>query len=199
MGALIQMQSRALPIILLMPHCKCVFQDTNKLVSLNKPIKRSLLYSVLLKLNQISQSSVPIKPKEDSIFDASFAAKFPLKILLAEDNLVNQKVATRFLSRLGYRVDVVANGLEALEAIYRQNYDVILMDIHMPEMDGITATKKIIADFPQAPWIIALTANAAQGDRDICLQSGMQDYLSKPLKVQDLTRSLERAYQNRSA
>ncbi|NMF56559.1 PAS domain-containing protein [Pseudanabaena yagii] len=199
MGALIQMQSRSLPIILLMPHCKCVVQESDTLISLSKPIKRSLLYSALLKLNKRSQSSTPIKQKEDSIFDENFAAKFPLKILIAEDNIVNQKVATRFLNRLGYRVDVVANGLEALEAIYRQNYDVILMDIHMPEMDGITATKKIIAEFPQSPWIIALTANAAQVDRDICLESGMQDYLSKPLKVQDLTRSLEKAYQNRSA
>ncbi len=199
MGTLIQMQSSSLPIILLMPHCKCVVQESATLISLNKPIKRSLLYSALLKLNKKEPSSTSIKQKADSVFDENFATKFPLKILLAEDNLVNQKVATRFLSRLGYRVDVVANGLEALEAIYRQTYDVILMDIHMPEMDGITATRKIIADFPQAPWIIALTANVAQSDRDICLESGMQDYLSKPLKVQDLTRSLEKAYQNRSA
>ncbi len=199
MGSLIQMQSTSLPIILLTPHCKCVSQDTDTLVCLNKPIKRSHLYSALLKLNKRSQSSIPAKQKEAPIFDENFATKFPLKILLAEDNIVNQKVATRFLNRLGYRVDVVANGLEAIESMYRQSYDVILMDVHMPQMDGITATQKIIAEFSKLPWIIALTANAAQGDRNLCLESGMQDYLSKPLQVQDLMIVLERAFQMHSS
>jgi CheY-like chemotaxis protein len=135
-----------------------------------------------------------VKPKDNSLFDINFAVKFPLKILLAEDNIVNQKVATRYLNRLGYEVDVVNNGLEALATLQKQTYDVILMDVHMPEMDGITATKAIITEFPQTPWIIALTANALQGDRDICLQAGMQDYVSKPLKVKDLIQALEKAF-----
>ena len=133
------------------------------------------------------------KPKNNSLFDINFALKFPLKILLAEDNIVNQKVATRYLNRLGYEVDVVNNGLEVLAALQNQTYDVILMDVHMPEMDGITATQTITTEFPHKPWIIALTANALQGDRDIYLQAGMNDYMSKPLKVEDLIQALETA------
>jgi len=198
-GELIRTQSTSLPIILLTPHCNCaVHKDTATMIYLNKPIKRSLLYSSLLKvLSTSSPLEVQPRQRESYIFDENFANQFPLKILLAEDNIVNQKVATRFLNRLGYRVDVVANGFEVLESMHRQNYDVIFMDVHMPEMDGITATKRITLEFSQRPWIIALTANALQGDRDICLQAGMQDYVSKPLQVQDLTQALEKAYKNR--
>ena len=120
----------------------------------------------------------PSTPTNNSLFDINFALKFPLKILLAEDNIVNQKVAVRYLNRLGYKIDFVNNGLEVLAALQKQTYDVILMDVHMPEMDGITATQAIMTDFPHKPWIIALTANALQGDRDICLKAGMQDYVS---------------------
>ncbi len=146
---------------------------------------------------KLSQVETPIEPKNHLIFDPNFAIKFPLKILLAEDNVVNQKVAIRYLERLGYQIDVVANGIEALESMYRKTYDVILMDINMPEMDGITATKRIILEFSQSPWIIALTASAFKGDRDICLQAGMQDYVSKPIQVQNLIQVLERAYTNK--
>jgi CheY-like chemotaxis protein/two-component sensor histidine kinase len=134
-----------------------------------------------------------LKSKDNSFFDINFALKFPLKILLAEDNILNQKVAIRYLNRLGYEVDFVNNGLEAIAALQKQPYDVVLMDVHMPEMDGITATKTIVTELPHQPWIIALTASALQGDRDICLKAGMQDYLSKPIKVEDLIRALERA------
>jgi PAS domain S-box-containing protein len=138
----------------------------------------------------------PPKSKDNSFFDINFALKFPLKILLAEDNILNQKVAVRYLNRLGYEIDFVNNGLEAIAALQKQPYDVVLMDVHMPEMDGITATKIIVAEFPHQPWIIALTASALQGDRDICLQAGMQDYVTKPLKVEDLIRALEKAFHN---
>ena len=196
-GGLIRTQLSSLPIILLTPHCNCAtYQDTETILCLNKPIKRSLLYSSLLKILSTGSPS-EVQQKQSSIFNENFANQFPLKILLAEDNIVNQKVATRFLNRLGYRVDVVASGIEVLESMHRQNYDVIFMDIHMPEMDGLTATKRIILEFTRRPWIIALTANAVQGDRDICLQAGMQDYVSKPLQVQDLTQALEKAYRNR--
>lgn len=200
LGKLIQLQTSSLPIILLIPHSNCgVLKDNDNLVSLSKPIKRSHLYISLLKLNsRRAQIEVIAKPKDSTVFDADFANKFPLKILLAEDNIVNQKVATRFLNRLGYRVDVVASGIEVLESMYRQTYDVILMDIHMPEMDGLTATKKILTEATQIPWIIALTANVGQEDRDMYLQSGMHDYVCKPIKVQDLTQALERAYKNRN-
>ena len=193
---LIRMQSSSLPMILLSHHVSCELCNLDPVtVCLRKPIKRSQLYKSLLKISSYhplleSQS----KLKDISFFNENFATSFPLKILLAEDNIVNQKVATRFLNRLGYRVDVVANGLEVLESIYRQKYDVILMDVHMPEMDGLTATKRIVAEFRQKPWIIALTANAVQGDREICLAAGMQDYVSKPIQIQDLMQALEKAY-----
>ncbi|BBC24708.1 multi-sensor hybrid histidine kinase [Pseudanabaena sp. ABRG5-3] len=199
---LIRGQSNLLPIILLTTHHNgSGWKDTDTIVSLNKPIKRSLLYSSLLKLNsRRAQLAVVAKLKDSTIFDPNFANKFPLKILLAEDNIVNQKVATHFLNRLGYRVDVVASGIEVLESIYRQPYDVILMDVHMPEMDGLTATRRIVAESStQTPWIIALTANAGMGDRDICLNAGMQDYISKPIKVPDLIQALERAFQSKNS
>jgi CheY-like chemotaxis protein len=149
----------------------------------------------LLKLfSNHSQTRSQAKHKDISLFDENFANKFPLKILLAEDNIVNQKLATRFLNRLGYRVDVVANGTEVLASIYRQNYDVILMDVYMPEMDGLTATRRIIAEFAQKPWIIALTANAMQGDREMCLEAGMQDYVSKPIQIKELIQALGKAH-----
>jgi CheY-like chemotaxis protein len=119
----------------------------------------------------------------------------PLHLLLAEDNTVNQKLALRLLERMGYRADVVANGLEVLEALQRQRYDVILMDVQMPEMDGLEATRAIVKRWPeeQRPRIIAMTANAMQGDREECLAAGMDDYLTKPIQVKALHEALERA------
>ena len=185
-----------LPIVLLVSPCNCNCSDLDNpiTVSLSKPAKRSQIYNALLNLHDLHRYSNQSRSKEQSLFNANFASQFPLKILLAEDNLVNQKVAIRFLNRLGYRVDVVANGLEVIESMYRQNYDVILMDVFMPEMDGLTATKRIMIEFDHRPWIIALTANALRGDRDICIQSGMQDYVSKPIQVKDLMDALERSY-----
>ena len=125
--------------------------------------------------------------------NASAAA---LHILLAEDNVVNQKVAVRMLERLGYRADVVADGQEAVEALYRQRYDVVLMDVQMPQMDGLEATQCLRAELPAArqPYIIALTANAMKGDRERCLDAGMDDYLSKPVKLDALREVLTRSH-----
>jgi PAS domain S-box-containing protein len=193
---LMRTESSFLPMVLLSHRFSCELCNPDPItICLSKPIKRSHLYKSLLKISNydpfIGHQS---KQKDTSSFNENFATSFPLKILLAEDNIVNQKVATRFLNRLGYRVDVVANGLEVLESIYRQKYDVILMDVLMPEMDGLTAAKKIVSESTQKPWIIALTANAVQGDREICLEAGMQDYVSKPIQVQDLMQALEKAY-----
>jgi CheY-like chemotaxis protein len=104
-------------------------------------------------------------------------------------------VALHMLAAFGFRADIAANGLEVIEALERQSYDVILMDVQMPEMDGLEATRRIIARQPdpkQRPWIIALTANAMHGDRENCLSAGMDDYISKPIKKEELMTALER-------
>jgi CheY-like chemotaxis protein len=127
-------------------------------------------------------------------------APFPLHILLAEDNPVNQKVALHLLARIDYRAVTAANGLEALAALRRQPYDVVLMDMQMPEMDGLEATRQIRADKLAAqPWIIALTANAAPEDREACVRAGMNDYLSKPLVSERLAEILDRLQTERAA
>ena len=118
-----------------------------------------------------------------------------LRILLAEDNAVNQKVALRLLDQLGYRADVAANGLEALEALERQPYDVVLMDVQMPELDGLDASRRICERWPAEarPRIIAMTANAMPEDREACLAAGMDDYLAKPIRPTELAEALSRA------
>lgn len=122
------------------------------------------------------------------------AAPHLLRILLAEDNVVNQKVAMHLLQRLGYRADIAGNGLEVLEALRRQTYDVVLMDVQMPEMDGLTATERICQEWQvgDRPQVIAMTANAMEGDRQICLNAGMSDYLSKPIRIEALMRALDK-------
>ena len=118
-----------------------------------------------------------------------------LRILLAEDNAVNQKVALRLLERLGYGADVASNGLEALEALERQPYDVVLMDVQMPELDGLDATRRICERWaPEIrPRIIAMTANAMAEDREACLAAGMDDYVAKPIRPEELENALSRA------
>ncbi len=162
---------------------------------LNKPIRSSRLYnslvSILSKPNskQITPNSQgEIAPR----FDSTLGGRFPLKILLAEDNIVNQKVAIMQLKRLGYNPDIAANGIEVLEALERQGYDVVLMDVQMPELDGLETSRYICDNFLEdnQPYIIAMTANAMEEDRQECLQAGMKDFIRKPFKVEDLTAAL---------
>jgi CheY-like chemotaxis protein len=124
------------------------------------------------------------------------AERYPLRILLAEDNAINQKVALRMLERLGYRADVAGNGLEVLEAVGQRPYDVILMDVQMPEMDGLKATIHIREQLlsQKQPFIIAMTANALAGDREKYISQGMDDYISKPVRVNELTEALQKTY-----
>jgi PAS domain S-box-containing protein len=159
---------------------------------LAKPLKPSLLFDVLAGIFDPGRRAVPTAPKTN-VFDPELATRHPLRILIAEDNAVNQKLAIRMLEQMGYRADLASNGLEAIESIARQPYDVIFMDVQMPEMDGLEATRKIRAmgEFTQ-PRIVAMTANAMQGDRELCLAAGMDDYISKPIRVNELVDALMR-------
>ncbi len=165
---------------------------------LTKPIKQLRLQQVLVDVFSAgvtpSYPALPVSSAPPPHHDSEFAQRFPLRILLAEDNAVNQKVATLMLSRLGYRVDVAANGMEVLAALHRQPYDLILMDVQMPDMDGIAATRCIHATWEplQRPRIVAMTANATDRDRDECLAAGMDDYLSKPVRQEALKEVLQR-------
>jgi signal transduction histidine kinase/DNA-binding response OmpR family regulator len=161
---------------------------------LSKPIKQSYLFDTLAGLFMTGRVQERKRSAERIKLDPEIGARHPLKILLAEDNAVNQKLALRLLEQMGYRADVASNGLEAVESVARQKYDVILMDVQMPEMDGLEATRQIIARWPEKhPRIIGLTANALEGDREKCLAAGMADYISKPIRVQELVEALERS------
>ncbi len=159
---------------------------------LNKPIKQSHLYKVLIQV--LVEQPVQVCPvtKRFPSIDSQMAQRLPLRILLAEDNVINQKVGLYLLQQLGYQADVVSNGLEVLEALHRQPYDVILMDVQMPQLDGLAATQRICQEWSvhMRPHIIALTANAMQGDKEMCLAAGMNDYISKPIRLQELVRAL---------
>ena len=115
-----------------------------------------------------------------------------LRILLAEDNFINQRVGMRQLEKLGAHVEVVANGQEVLDLLAQKQFDIIFMDLSMPVMDGIEATEKILAQFDQPPYIVALTANAMEKDRIASLEAGMQDFLPKPITVTQISRALDR-------
>ena len=115
----------------------------------------------------------------------------PLRILMAEDNPINQKVALSMLKRLGYRADVAFNGLEVLQALQKKSYDVVLMDVQMPEMDGLEATRRIRSNGMKTQ-ILAMTAHALNGDREECLHAGMNEYISKPIRIEELQKALER-------
>jgi CheY-like chemotaxis protein len=123
---------------------------------------------------------------------ASFSQDHPLRILIAEDNVTNQKLALKILGKLGYTPDVAHHGKEVLEIVSNKNYDVILMDVQMPIMDGLEASRMIRMCLTVQPVIIAMTANTLQGDREACLQAGMDDYLSKPINLEELVDVLEK-------
>jgi CheY-like chemotaxis protein len=138
----------------------------------------------------------PAAAKEEIVaremLKTGFAAEFPLRILIAEDNLINQQLIKQILGNLGYQPDTVENGRLAAAAAGEEEYDLILMDVQMPEMDGLEATRRIRQESLRQPVIIALTANAMQGDREECLQAGMDDYISKPVRLDELMRLLEK-------
>lgn len=158
---------------------------------LTKPLRQSQLFDTLMTLLSGDAAPRPA-PKARATMDAGMAQRHPLRILVTEDNLVNQKLALRLLQQMGYRADVASNGIEAVESVARQPYDVVLMDVQMPEMDGLEATRRITAQWPasERPRIVAMTANAMQGDRENCLAAGMDDYVTKPIRVDQLVEAL---------
>ncbi len=161
---------------------------------LYKPLRQSQLLSTIITI--IGHIDPSKKPNIQQI-DDSFAKKFPLRIIVAEDNLVNQKVAMKILAKMGYKIDIANNGIEAIQALERQPYDLIFMDIQMPEMDGIQASKKIQRKWSieQRPMIIAMTANAMKGVKERCLEAGMSGFICKPINVKELKESLKNCHQ----
>ncbi len=161
-------------------------------VTLAKPIKRSQLYNALINTLGGQPNSEISKQSLLPAFDSQLSQKLPLRILLVEDILLNQKVALQMFERIGYRVDIANNGLEALSALRQKSYDLVFMDVQMPEMDGLEATRRICREWSQdsRPWIIAMTAHAMQGDREECLGAGMNDYISKPIRMKAIIQAL---------
>jgi len=163
---------------------------------LTKPVKQSQLYDTLASaLEQDHDQAASISEVEIGPGGGTLGERMPLRVLVAEDIQVNQKLALRFLEGIGYRADVAGNGIEALEALARQRYDVVFMDVQMPEMDGLAATREIHRRWGTSrPRIIAMTANAMHGDRELCLAAGMDDYITKPLRRDDIEEALRRTF-----
>ena len=165
---------------------------------LTKPVKQTQLFNLVqaaLKQHKLIPSTQSPVEKKTSILSGDFAIAHPLQILLAEDNLINQKLATRVLSKLGYSIDIAENGKIAVDMLGEKSYDIILMDVQMPEMDGLEASRYIRQTNVKQPVIIAMTANAMPEDRETCLQAGMNDYISKPINLEILVEKLANTYQ----
>ncbi len=161
---------------------------------LPKPVKPSALYDALVNVFSAPDTRMPLQRAPDLASDPQLAARHPLRILLAEDNAVNQKLALRLLANMGYAADVASDGLQAIAALEGSDHDVVLMDVQMPELDGLEATRRIRSQWPDRPLhIVAMTANAMAGDREACLAAGMNDYVSKPIRPAELAAALQRA------
>ncbi len=167
-------------------------------IALSKPVKISRLCQQIMSLlaTNVPPSPAPGRAERRPLppADVTMAQQHPLRILVAEDNAINQQMLLRMLARLGYQANLVINGQAAVDALGQQRYDLVLMDVQMPEMDGLEATRTIRATLPRAqqPWIIAVTAGATQGDRETCLTAGMDDFLVKPLDREALTDAIRR-------
>lgn len=187
---------RTLPVILLtsLGRREVKADGLNFAAFLSKPLKPSSLLDALAGIFAL-HSTAPSKVSAPAALDPTLGERRPLRILLVEDNAVNQKLAIRLLEQMGYRADLASNGLEAVESVRRQRYDLILMDVQMPEMDGLEAARRIrkIKGLSQ-PRIAAMTANVLQEDREMCIAAGMDDYISKPIRINELIQVLDRAH-----
>jgi PAS domain S-box-containing protein len=155
----------------------------------SKPIKQSQLYNIILNVT-LKESEEEIEEVKKTVLDRNMSEKIPMRILVAEDNIINQKLILKILAQLGYKADVVGNGIEVIETLKRQRYDMIFMDIQMPEMDGLEATKVINQSWhnEDRPTIVAMTANVMHGDKEKCINAGMDDYISKPVLIDEVQK-----------
>ena len=174
--------------------------QTGIVAFLNKPCRQNDLYNAL-SYGITGKLKAQSSATEDNKVDRTMAQRLPLKILVAEDNLVNQQLAQQWLAKLGYRPELVSNGVEVLDCLKRQMYDVVLMDIQMPEMDGLTTTAAIRQSWSEheQPHIIAMTANAMTGDREKYLAAGMDGYVSKPMHIEELVAALKTCAEKRGS
>jgi CheY-like chemotaxis protein/HPt (histidine-containing phosphotransfer) domain-containing protein len=166
---------------------------TSVSVFVHKPIRPVPLLEALCRAMSVQIQREKKAPAAPSL-DPNLARRLPLRLLLADDNPINQKVGLSVLQKLGYRADLAGNGLEVLQALEQKAYDILFLDVQMPEMDGLEAARQICGRWPEdrRPRIIAMTGNALVGDREKCLQAGMDDYISKPIRVGELQSALER-------
>ena len=187
--------ARALPLVLLtsLGPREELLGDVEFAASLTKPIKPSQLHDTLMNVFGATPAGVQAPTPQEGRVER-LAERVPLRILVVEDNVINQQLALLLLQKLGYRADVAADGLEALQALEREPYDVVLMDVQMPTMDGLQATRRIHQRWPEGrrPHVIAATASAMQEEREACLAAGMDDYLSKPIRIEELAAALSR-------
>ena len=186
----------AIPLILLSSlskHDESVSSGGLFQAVLTKPVKQVQLQKMIISTLQRKNVEKKVATTGPRL-STDLAGRIPLRILVAEDNVVNQKLVVRVFEQMGYRVDLTANGVEVLDALHRQSYDMVFMDIQMPEMDGLEATRRIQSDFPpeRQPIIVAVTANALDGDRQVCLNAGMHDYISKPIRFETIQQTIER-------
>jgi signal transduction histidine kinase/CheY-like chemotaxis protein len=192
LAARIREAGHTVPLVLFSSLGHKEVSDSLFAARLAKPLRQSQLFDTLVTLLVNDAAPRQVAARAKSRIDAEMASRHALRILLAEDNAVNQKLALRLLQQMGYRADLASNGIEAIECVARQTYDVVLMDVQMPEMDGIEASRRITTRWPagRRPRIVAMTANAMQGDREMCLAAGMDDYLSKPIRLDELVEAL---------
>jgi signal transduction histidine kinase/DNA-binding response OmpR family regulator len=184
----------SLPIILLSSIGDEYNQQNLQLFDsiLTKPVRQNILCKHILQTlqqdNKLVEERIPVEQKATE----EFAVVHPFEILVAEDNLINQQVILHILGRMGYKPEIVENGLEVIEALKQKSFDIIFMDMQMPEMDGVEATRIIRSSDGIQPLIIALTANTMQGDEEECLSAGMNDYIGKPVKLEEIVQKLEK-------
>ncbi|MDQ6843216.1 MAG: response regulator [Bacteroidota bacterium] len=184
----------SIPVILLSSVGEDYHHEHSKLfVSiLNKPVRQHILSKHILNILEPQSIAAPSEKNTLEKLPGNFSKNYPLEILVAEDNAVNQKVILYILNKLGYKPEMAENGVIAVDKCREKKYDIILMDMQMPEMDGIEATRMIRNIMQFQPVIIALTANTMEGDQEECIEAGMNDYISKPVKLEELTGKLEK-------